>query len=517
MDMEVKVMKKIVGVILAIFVLLPASLVGELSLKQSVREKLEIVKELAPKAIATHIVISEVFYDETGTDYNEFVELYNPTTAAVDISGWSLKHYNQAGSLQWTRTFPSGATIPKYGFYLIGQKSPLDSTDWGGTAIIPDNLTAGSLQNGPGDYAVLENAAGSYVDGVKWGDDTTVADPPLIQDTPTRSDVAPDVSGDSIERRPGETNSTGGNGVDTDNNLNDFLQRATPEPQNTTSPPETPSEGPPPAEHVTINEILYNSLYPEPAGEFIELYNGNNTTAFCIDGWNISDGEGNWQILNPTSGNDYVIQPKEHVIIANDGTRFFLNYNFYPDFEKSGSTPAVDLSIWETVALKNTGDEVILNNSDGKVIDVVVWELGSYGSVVPYNASEANGESIQRMPEGYEGSETPDATSPTGHDEATENMSSGVFIKGKPTPRSADKNPPTISNVSVDARSTIAVITWKTNDSDIWPEINPYATTEVIYSPNTNPDSTSNLTAIDNAYVTEHGIMLTNLKPSTTY
>ncbi|MCK4404897.1 MAG: lamin tail domain-containing protein, partial [Hadesarchaea archaeon] len=53
------------------------------------------------EAATNHVVISEVFYDESGTDTNEFVELYNPTLSSVDIGGWKLKHYNQTGSLQW--------------------------------------------------------------------------------------------------------------------------------------------------------------------------------------------------------------------------------------------------------------------------------------------------------------------------------------------------------------------------------------------------------------------------------
>lgn len=39
------------------------------------------------EATTNHVVISEVFYNETSTDYNEFVELYNPTPSSIDIGG----------------------------------------------------------------------------------------------------------------------------------------------------------------------------------------------------------------------------------------------------------------------------------------------------------------------------------------------------------------------------------------------------------------------------------------------
>jgi len=57
------------------------------------------VMALLPTAMAqevpAHVVMSEVFYDESGDDNNEFCELYNPTDSDIDISGWKLKAFNQ--------------------------------------------------------------------------------------------------------------------------------------------------------------------------------------------------------------------------------------------------------------------------------------------------------------------------------------------------------------------------------------------------------------------------------------
>ena len=59
-------------------------------------ELIAIMILAAPIAIAQevppHLVISEVFYDESGTDNNEFCELYNPIVAILnEIIGTKTK------------------------------------------------------------------------------------------------------------------------------------------------------------------------------------------------------------------------------------------------------------------------------------------------------------------------------------------------------------------------------------------------------------------------------------------
>nr|CBH38970.1 hypothetical secreted protein containing periplasmic copper-binding and DUF 11 domains [uncultured archaeon] len=180
------------------------------------------------------VVISEVFYDESGTtDNNEFCELYNPTNNDIDIGDWTLKAFNQDGALKTTTIFPVDANITAHKFYLIGEKNPLNSSDWGGTAISPDCLRGGSdWQNGPDDYLVLEDSSGNYIDGVRWGHDDS-NNPPPIPDVPDNN-TAPDAAkGKSIERKP-----LGGGYApcqDTDNNFLDFFVQDTPTPKNSSS------------------------------------------------------------------------------------------------------------------------------------------------------------------------------------------------------------------------------------------------------------------------------------------
>ncbi|MFH1766646.1 MAG: lamin tail domain-containing protein, partial [Patescibacteria group bacterium] len=57
-----------------------------------------------------HLVINEVLYDPLGSDLGyEFIELYNPTNQAVDLSNWVIE---VAGtSFSEATTVPEGALI----------------------------------------------------------------------------------------------------------------------------------------------------------------------------------------------------------------------------------------------------------------------------------------------------------------------------------------------------------------------------------------------------------------------
>ncbi|RJS78757.1 hypothetical protein CW713_09080, partial [Methanophagales archaeon] len=200
------------------------------------------VMALLPTAMAqevpAHVVISEVFYDESGTDNNEFCELYNPTDSDIAISGWKLKAFDQTGTLKTTTTLPAGTIITAHKFYLIGEKDPLNSGDWGGTAISPDCIRGGTdWQNGPDDYLVLEDGTGTYVDGVRWGHSNGY-NPPAIPDVPDNH-TAPDVTGKSIERK--SLNGGYAPAQDTNDNSFDFSVQGTPTPKNSAAPAMDPA------------------------------------------------------------------------------------------------------------------------------------------------------------------------------------------------------------------------------------------------------------------------------------
>lgn len=194
-----------------------------------------LMVDYASAATANHLVISEIQTDGSdvsgGTD-DDFLELYNPTDTAVDLTGYKIKRTTASGGGLETVTL--SGSIPAYGFFLVVKDDP--DTDPALTAMADQidsdlNLTAGNTVE-------LEDGGGSTVDLVGFG----------AAGTFEGSAAAPDsTDGDSIERKSAAThNTTEGNGYDTDDNANDFVARDVPEPQNSASAIEMPPVAPGP-------------------------------------------------------------------------------------------------------------------------------------------------------------------------------------------------------------------------------------------------------------------------------
>lgn len=113
---------------------------------------------------ATHsygqsVVINEFVYDDGGTDDREFVELYNPTGAAIDISGWTLGGRDQVGP-NTIVTIPAATTLAPGAFYVIG---------FAGVANLNQTVTA--LFENDAETIELRNGAfatGTLIDGVVY-------------------------------------------------------------------------------------------------------------------------------------------------------------------------------------------------------------------------------------------------------------------------------------------------------------------------------------------------------------
>ncbi len=137
---------------------------------------------------------------------------------------------------------------------------------------------------------------------------------------------------------------------------------------------------------IWINEVMYN---PDDGGtEWIELYNPNS---FLVDisGWYISDDpspyspgrEGACRFPENT-----FISEKSYLIIAENGSAFYREYGFYPDFEIEDSNENVRNLVIESRGFKlsNSGDDIHLFNDGLEEIDVVWYgdggDLGRDGS-----------------------------------------------------------------------------------------------------------------------------------------
>ncbi len=149
---------------------------------------------------ASNVLISEVYYDTIGTDsVEEFVELYNPTLADVDLSGWALS--DNVGSY----SIPAGTVIRSTGYITIAKAASGFNALFG---FDPDvsGMTLG-LGNS-GDQVSLKDVSGSEVDFVAW--EGFVSDWSIVAATGISIQrISPDVDTDTVsDWSTGEPNPT---------------------------------------------------------------------------------------------------------------------------------------------------------------------------------------------------------------------------------------------------------------------------------------------------------------------
>ncbi|GHD45551.1 ExeM/NucH family extracellular endonuclease [Mycetocola manganoxydans] len=194
---------------------------------------------------STGVVINEAYLSggSAGAAFsNKFVELYNPTDAAIDISDWSLQYRSATGEGAPSSVVDLNGTIPAKGYYLVGGGSngnngsplPVPDTSLGGfdlsgasgtiiLATVPTALTADQLPAG----STTGNAL--IVDALGYGTSNTFETAPA---------TAP--SGNTDVK---SLNRTGF--ADTDDNASDFSLSATITPQNiASSDPSIPTDPP---------------------------------------------------------------------------------------------------------------------------------------------------------------------------------------------------------------------------------------------------------------------------------
>jgi hypothetical protein len=90
------------------------------------------------------IKINEVRFSAGGNSTNQFVELYNPSANAVDLSNWALIHAQSQWAPVRLATIPAGTKLPAGGFYLLSlSNSGLAAPTSAGEVTIHVRSTAG--------------------------------------------------------------------------------------------------------------------------------------------------------------------------------------------------------------------------------------------------------------------------------------------------------------------------------------------------------------------------------------
>jgi hypothetical protein len=111
-----------------------------------------------PEALAARVIINEIHYDPRDeTSAEEFIELYNPGTSPVDISGWQL-----TDAVDFV--FPAGTVIDGGQYLAIAEDPAQFATIFSATALGP---WIGGLRN-DGEEIDLRDASGTLQDQVNY-------------------------------------------------------------------------------------------------------------------------------------------------------------------------------------------------------------------------------------------------------------------------------------------------------------------------------------------------------------
>ena len=213
------------------------------------------------RSAADHVVISEVQVGG-GVSNDEFIELYNPTSANVDISNWTLMKKTALGIDHDTlATLPASTIISTHGYFLVAH------TDYDGSTT-EDFTYSGSTIIAPNNTIYLHDNTGATIDKLGMGT-TNDFEGTVFPSTPGDNkslERKAQASSDETSMGLGGSDELMGNGEDTNNNASDFFLRNTPDPQNTDSDPELPAT-PTPTESPTSTPTASPTDTPSPSPE----------------------------------------------------------------------------------------------------------------------------------------------------------------------------------------------------------------------------------------------------------
>lgn len=324
----------------------------------------------APSITADHLLITEVLYDPAAAEPGgEWVELFNPTAAAVNLAGWTLQDNNSQDVL------PDYPLAPAAYVVIAADLAAFRAAygEYAGDVLDLGNPIGNGLSNS-GDRLALLDAAGGTADALSYGSDASAFAP-----------ACPDVAeGHSLARTAGSDTDTAA----------DWLDESAPHPGSPGVPPtvtptatatlavtETPTltatltdtstptptgtptltPAPPSPGAIVINEIMQNpQAVPDSAGEWIELYNAGDV-AVDINGWEVQDAGSDRHIIDNggplwLAASGYLVLGRNADPAANGGVTVGYRYNNF--------------------TLGNDDDEIILLDAAGHEVDRVAYDGG---------------------------------------------------------------------------------------------------------------------------------------------
>ncbi|WP_157928974.1 ExeM/NucH family extracellular endonuclease [Pararhizobium haloflavum] len=207
------------------------------------------------------VFISELHYDNDGTDTGEAIEITGP--AGTDLTGWSIVLYNGSSNSAYSTRTLSGI-LP-------------DQGDGLGTSVL--TYPSNGIQNGAPDGIALVDAEGSVVEFLSYEGTMTAADGPAAGLTSTDigvSQTGSEQAGSSLQRSLDQTSWAA---TESENSFG-TLNGAPADP----SDPGDPGDGGLDVSDIRINEFHYDNADTD-AGEAIEVRVNADAD---LTGWSIA-------------------------------------------------------------------------------------------------------------------------------------------------------------------------------------------------------------------------------------
>lgn len=357
-----------------------------------------------------YLLITEVMYDPDRNEPGaEWVEIYNPGSTAVDLHYHKLGDEETLGGPEGMFQFPPGAVLAPgeviivanqtVAFYEVFKLLP-DYEMYESHPFIPNMLkyaawTGGNveLSNG-GDEVLLLDMQDERVDALSWGDSSFELDPPIEKVQ----------QGHSLERLPAD--------IDT-NSANDWSDQELPTPGKVDLSRPTPTAtviigGTPTPQgplNLLVSEVVYDPPGVDPDGEWFEIYNYGGGAA-SLEGVRIGDeetqGGGEGMLAFPVGA---IIAPGQALVVANQAVVVSSTFGINPDYEVYDSDPSIPQMLRDTgwgsgaVNLGNSGDELILLDWNGSILDALSWGDSTFAFDPPVQLV-STGHSLERYPPG---------------------------------------------------------------------------------------------------------------------
>ena len=310
-----------------------------------------LVGAAVPCAASGQLLFTEVMYDPPSGGTWDWIEVYNPTGAAVDISGYFFD--DLSGSDFGSSNIPAGVIPAGEAAVLVnGAATNIDAAAfqaaWGGSVNVIETTLWPAISTGdtlglwaPGSYAGrATGAAAAYIDF----DNGSNGWPALSSDG---SSLAINPGGNTISSNNWSTSVDGVNGAYTSSVVN-FQHSAADVGNPGVAPGGAPAAG------LLITEIMYNPNTLEnssTAAEWVEIYNNTGSAIdFGVTAGAFDDDDGSaLAAANITSG---TVGIGETAVLYNaetyDGAAFAAAWG--------GGINAIGVTEWS--GLSNGGDEI---------------------------------------------------------------------------------------------------------------------------------------------------------------